>query len=181
MAILPPEIGNTPPQVNPSQVDTESDDRPAQDNAESKCELVDQLLHLAAYCKDLESQSHIIHLNLEGPFFIPLHEYLKDRYIEHLEQFDTCAEAVRKLDFFVPFSMAEILSLSSVFGLSGRDATSMLHTYIGNIQRTVDLAGSIEPIAQCIGAIDIADDLAAITAQLNKTCWFLKATLRGCG
>ncbi|MGA1670281.1 MAG: hypothetical protein ACO39F_05265, partial [Candidatus Nanopelagicaceae bacterium] len=64
--------------------------------------LVKHLVMLASMLKELETQSHLIHLNYEGANFLEVHAYLKERYETHLEQFDTVAEEVRSLDHFMP-------------------------------------------------------------------------------
>ena len=58
---------------------------------ESPCEndgvarLVKHLVMLASLLKELQTQSHLIHLNYEGDNFLEIHGFLKERYEEHLE------------------------------------------------------------------------------------------------
>jgi len=45
---------------------------------------IQQLISLASYTKELETQSHLLHLNFEGPNFLAVHEFLKGQYEQHL-------------------------------------------------------------------------------------------------
>ena len=69
---------------------------------------IQQCISLCAYLKELETQSHLIHLNYEGSNFLGVHAFLKDQYEAHLEQFDTLGEFVRSMDYLM---LAPLLAL----------------------------------------------------------------------
>jgi DNA-binding ferritin-like protein len=54
----------------------------------------------------------------------------------------------------------------------------MLATYYKNLEQTAALCKKLEPAAQKVGAIDIANYMADLVGQMFKAAWFVKATLR---
>lgn len=143
--------------------------------------LAKQLIMLAAFIKELETQSHLIHLNYEGSNFFEVHRFLKDQYELHLTEFDTVSEHVRTLDFYMPMCACglkdAIPCFRNVESYVGKD---MLATYLVNLEDMCELVCQIEPTAQQVGAIDVANYMAELMASANKAAWFIKATLRGC-
>jgi starvation-inducible DNA-binding protein len=64
--------------------------------------MVEILIDYASYLHQLYAQSHLIHLNIEGPLFFPIHDFLKEQYEAHIVQFDKTSEFVRTLDYLMP-------------------------------------------------------------------------------
>ena len=64
--------------------------------------------------------------------------------------------------------------------VDSHDGRVMLLTYHQNLCDLCEMIGMIEPLAQELKAIDVADYLAELMADTNKTAWFIKASLR-CG
>ena len=140
---------------------------------------IQQLIGLAAYTKDLEAQAHLIHLNIEAPYFLSIHKFLNKQYEAHLEQFDTLGEFVRSMDYLMPMSAKTLWDMSAQFNdLTSYKATEMLTIYYKNLEELGMKAKKLEPIAQKIGAIDIANYLADLVGQAFKAAWFVKAILR---
>ena len=54
--------------------------------------LASLLVALSSSLANLYLQSHLIHLNVEGPLFLPVHEFLKDQYEAHVGQLDKTGE-----------------------------------------------------------------------------------------
>ena len=75
---------------------------PAKSKGTDVGSFIQQCISLCSYLKELETQSHLIHLNYEGANFLGVHAFLKDQYETHLEQFDTLAEFVRSMDYLMP-------------------------------------------------------------------------------
>ena len=140
---------------------------------------IQQLMALAAYTKDLEAQSHLIHLNYEAPNFLGIHKFLNEQYEAHLEQFDTLGEFVRSMDYLMPVSNNALWELSSGFvDLTSYKPNEMLSIYYKNLEQLGMKAKKLEPIAAKIGAIDIQNYMADLCGQAFKAAWFIKASLR---
>jgi DNA-binding ferritin-like protein len=148
--------------------------------APSTQELACALLKLAAWCKRLENQAHLAHVNYVGPDFLSVHSYLKGQYEEHLEQFDQVLELLRSLGYWAPFSDKDLMDLSAEFNcLCGTDGPGLLSTYRGNIEAAGNYTKEVEALATSARSIDAANAMAEISGQMWKAHWFLGATL-GC-
>jgi len=129
-----------------------------------------QLTVLAAFAKELELQSHLLHLNYCGENFISIHTYLKGRYEAHLEQFDTLAEFVRILGEFLPGSTAAFREV-----LPSLDGEATIEAYVENLRSFSSLAKALEPAAADARAIDVQNFMADLVADAGKAIWFLSA------
>lgn len=140
---------------------------------------IQQCISLCAYLKELETQSHLIHLNYEGANFLGVHAFLKDQYESHLEQFDTLAEFVRSMDYLMPMCGCGLKDaappMQAVTSYKGND---MLGVYYKNLEDLGMKAKKLEPMAQKVGAIDIANYMADLVGMAFKAAWSVKATLR---
>lgn len=143
--------------------------------------LISELVALASLLKELETQSHLIHLNYESDNFLAVHEFLKGQYETHLEQFDTVAEFVRAQDHFMPLCACSLKDMMPAFqNCESYDARSMLMTYLANLESMCDMATSVERTASEARVIDVQNYMADLVATGSKAAWFIKATLRGC-
>jgi DNA-binding ferritin-like protein len=140
---------------------------------------IQQMLALASYVKELETQSHLIHINYEGSNFLGVHAFLKDQYETHLEQFDTLLEFVRSMDYLAPMCNTGLRDLMPpVHEVTSYKGTDMLGVYYKNLEELGMKAKKLEPIAAKIGAIDIQNYMADLCGMAFKAAWFVKATLR---
>jgi len=140
---------------------------------------IQQCISLSSYLKELETQSHLIHLNYEGSNFLGVHAFLKDQYEAHLEQFDTLAEFIRSMDYLMPMCARGLSNASpGIQHVTSYKGTDQLAVYYKNLEELGMKCKKLEPIAQKVGAIDIANFLADLVGQAFKAAWFLKATLR---
>lgn len=140
---------------------------------------IQQCIILCAYLKELETQSHLIHLNYEGSNFLGVHAFLKDQYEAHLEQFDTLAEFVRSMDYLMPMCGCGLKDLAPpIQVVKSYNGTDMLGVYYKNLEELGMKAKKLEPIAQKVGAIDIQNYMADLVGQAFKAAWQVKATLR---
>jgi len=140
---------------------------------------IQQCIALSSCLKELETQSHLIHLNYEGANFLGVHGFLKDQYESHLEQFDTLAEFIRSMDYLMPMCACGLKDACPQFqAVTSYKGTDMLATYYKNLEQTATLCKKLEPAAQKVGAIDIANYMADLVGQMFKAAWFIKATLR---
>lgn len=145
------------------------------------CSLPALLVRCAAFAKELETQSHLIHLNYEGQNFLPIHQFLKDQYEAHLEQFDALAEIVRMMDFLLPMCGCGLKDQACGFeNVTEYDGRHMLMVYLRNLQAMASMGKRLEETADEADAPDVQDYAAALVGASNKAAWFLKATLRGC-
>ena len=143
-------------------------------------ELSSQLVGLASYTNQLYTQSHLIHLNVEGPIFLSIHEFLKGQYELHIEQFDALSEFVRTLDFFMPMCARGLQQACKNFKhVKSYEMRDMLTTYLGNLDKGGMVAKDIQKTAKTVDAPDIENYLADYVAASFKAAWFIKATLRG--
>lgn len=146
--------------------------------AAAEGKLLGQLAVMAAFLKELELQSHLIHLNYTGSNFLPVHEFLKGQYEQHLEEFDTVAEFIRAMGAFLPGSNGEFRQAARGFrdGSNGEPA-EQLRVYVANLEQLKLMAQQLEPLAQRERALDVVDFMAVLVGSCSKAAWFLKATL----
>ena len=168
------------PQVQPVPQPQDKPKAPAKSKASGDVgAFIQQLIALSAYVKELETQSHLIHLNYEGSNFLGVHAFLKDQYEAHVEQFDTLGEFVRSMDYLMPMCGCGLKDMAppmqTVTSYKGND---MLGVYYKNLEELGMKAKKLEPIAQKVGAIDIQNYMADLVGQAFKAAWFAKATLR---
>lgn len=143
-------------------------------------QLVQHLVMLASLLKELETQAHLIHVGLESIVFLSMHAFLKDRYEEHLEQFDQVLEVVRSLDYFVPLCSKGLADAAPPFRhVSSHDAREMIITYYVNLESMGYLAKKIERVAAEVEAPDVQNLMAELVGSAFKYSWQLKAVLRG--
>jgi DNA-binding ferritin-like protein len=139
------------------------------------------LVKCAAFAKELETQAHLIHLNYEGANFLAVHAYLKERYEEHLGQFDALAEYVRSQDYLLPMCSCGLKDAAVGFEqVSQYSGEHMLLVYHGNLQRFAQMARLLEKEAGSCDCIDVQNYAAELVGDASKAAWFVKATLR-CG
>jgi DNA-binding ferritin-like protein len=140
---------------------------------------IQQCISLCSYLKELQTQSHLIHLNIEGSNFLGLHAFLKDQYEAHLEQFDTLAEFIRSMDYLMPMCARGLADANpGIQHVTSYKNTDMLSVYYKNLEELGMKTKKLEPIAARIGAIDIQNYMADLCGQAFKAAWFTKATLR---
>jgi DNA-binding ferritin-like protein len=140
---------------------------------------IQQCISLCAYLKELETQSHLIHLNYEGGNFLGVHAFLKDQYEAHLEQFDTLAEFVRSMDYLMPMCGCGLKDAAPPMqAVTSYKGTEMLGVYYKNLEELGMKAKKLEPVAAKVGAIDIQNYMADLVGQAFKAAWQIKATLR---
>ena len=140
---------------------------------------IQQCISLASYLKELQTQAHLIHLNIEGSNFLGLHAFLKDQYEAHLEQFDTLAEFIRSMDYLMPMCARGLADASpGIQHVTSYKNTDMLSVYYKNLEELGMKTKKLEAIAARIGAIDIQNYMADLCGQAFKAAWFTKATLR---
>ena len=168
------------PQVQPVPQPQDKPKAPAKSKAGGDVgAFIQQCISLCAYLKELETQSHLIHLNFEGSNFLGVHAFLKDQYETHLEQFDTLAEFIRSMDYLLPMCSSGLKDAAPpIQTVTSYKGTDMLGVYYKNLEELGMKAKKLEPIAAKVGAIDIQNYLSDLCGQAFKAAWFAKATLR---
>jgi len=142
--------------------------------------LINSLVSLGSYINQLYLQSHLIHLNIEGPLFLPVHKFLKKQYGAHIEQFDTLGEFIRSMDYLMPMCAKGLQSSCKTFKhVKSYDAREMLTTYAKNLETCGYSVKELVELAREVEAPDIENYLAELVGMMFKSAWFLKATLRG--
>lgn len=143
--------------------------------------VVECLVKCAAFAKELETQSHLIHLNYEADNFLSVHEFLKGQYEAHLDQFDVLSEFVRSLDFLMPMCACGLKDKVCGFeNVTQYDGRHMLSVYYGNLERFACMAKELESVAADARVIDVQNYCADLVGASMKSSWFIKASLRGC-
>jgi len=138
-----------------------------------------QLVALASLVKELETQAHLIHVNLEAPYFFGVHAFLQEQYEEHQKQFDRVAELVRTLDTFMPLCRRGLSDALPCFHDCGSyEARQMLLTYMANLEDCGAFVKQIWSMAHETKAIDIGHEMEGIAHNCYKAAWQIKATLR---
>jgi starvation-inducible DNA-binding protein len=142
-------------------------------------DLVNQLMSLCSYLDKLYMQSHLIHLNIEGPLFFPLHDFFKEQYTHLVEEFDTIAEFIRSLDYLLPMCERGLDSACPKFNhVKSYEARSMSTVYLKNLEECGMLAKKIVEVARNAEAPDVENALADTVKFCFKSSWMLKSTLR---
>lgn len=142
-------------------------------------ELINQLVAMGSYVNQLYLQSHLIHLNVEGPLFLPIHEFLKTQYDVHITQFDTLAEFVRSMDYLMPMCAKGLQGAYKNFKhVKSYEAREMLTVYAKNLEAGGMMAKDLGTTAKEVQAPDVENYAADLVGQMFKAAWFLKATLR---
>lgn len=138
-----------------------------------------QLVGLASYTNQLYTQAHLIHLNIEAPTFLSIHEFLKGQYELHIAEFDALSEFVRTLDYFMPMCARGLQQACKNFKhVKTYEARDMLTVYLGNLDKAGMAAKDVLKVAKEVDAPDIENYLAEYVGDCFKGAWFLKATLR---
>lgn len=142
-------------------------------------DLLLELVALASYTHQLYTQSHLIHLNVEGPLFLPLHEFLKGQYDLHIGQFDKLSEFVRTMDTLMPMCQKGLLSTYKGFKhCKSYETRDMLITYLNNLEDFGMKAKELGELADEIKAPDVENYAAQLVDETFKAAWFIKSTLR---
>lgn len=148
-------------------------------NGASVEELISGLVSLSSYVHQLYVQSHLIHLNIEGPLFLPIHEFLKTQYEAHISQFDTLAEFVRSMDFLMPMCQRGLLSAYKGFKhVKSYETRESLTIYLKNLETCGFMAKDLGQLAGKAQAPDVENYAADLVSMMFKASWFLKSTLR---
>lgn len=142
-------------------------------------DLINQLVAMGSYLNQLYLQSHLIHLNIEGPLFLPVHEFLKEQYEAHIAQFDAVAEFIRSMDYLMPMCARGLASAYKGFKhVKSYDARESLTVYAKNLEAAGMMAKDLGTMAKEVQAPDIENYMAELVGMMFKSAWFLKATLR---
>ena len=138
-----------------------------------------KLVEFASYNYQLNIQAHMLHLNIEAPFFLAVHKFLKKQYEQHVEDFDTLAELVRSMDYLMPMCQKGLLGACKGFNnVKTYDAIPGLTTYIKNLEDGGYMGKDLVTLAREVECPDGENELAEIVNHMFKSAWMLKATLR---
>ena len=139
-----------------------------------------KLVLLASFVKELQTQSHLIHFNYEGSNFLDIHNFLKDQYDLHLEQFDQLGEFVRILNYWMPMCACGLKdALGSCFkNVESYDGTAQLKVYYDNLGTLENMIKLIQPAVEASDLYDVANYLAELLAQTSKACWMIRSVIR---
>ena len=142
-------------------------------------ELISSMITLSSYCNHLYTQAHLIHFNIESPIFLAVHKFLKKAYKTHINQFDTIAELVRTMDYFLPMCDKGLSGAYKGFKhVKSYEARAMLVTYVKNLEDGGMMAKKVAQMAEIKQAPDVQSHLSEICGQMFKIAWMLKSMLR---
>lgn len=175
----PPQMGVEPPQNGVIPEPQAKPKGPARSKNGDVGAFIQQCISLCSYLKELQTQAHLIHLNIEGANFLGLHGFLKGQYESHLEQFDTLAEFIRSMDYLLPLCSKGLADASpGIQHCTSYKNTEMLAVYYKNLEELGMKTKKLEPVAAKVGAIDIQNYLSDLCGQAFKAAWQIKAVLR---
>jgi DNA-binding ferritin-like protein len=170
------------PQATPPQAAPQPQDKPKAPGKSKNGDVgafIQQCISLASYVKELETQSHLIHLNYEGSNFFGVHRFLRKQYEAHLEQFDKLSEFIRSMDYLLPTCAKGLAEAGPAFNhCTSYKGTEMLAVYYKNLEELGMKTKKLEPVAAKVGAIDIQNYMAELCGEAFKAAWQIKATLR---
>lgn len=123
-------------------------------------------------------RSHVAHVNIMGRTFHSDHELLGGIYEELQGQIDTIAELLRSLDEFMPASIDEVVSGSSVSAdpIEG-SSDSLLGEVLLDLEQLKSCHEELIKIATEEGHDEIANYAQDRVLSLAKHIWMLKSTL----
>jgi starvation-inducible DNA-binding protein len=175
----PPQMGVQSPQNGVTSGPQEKPKAPGKSKNGDVGAFIQQCISLCSYIKELQTQSHLIHLNYEGPNFFGVHGFLKDQYQAHEDQFDKLGEFIRSMDYLMPMCSKGLADagpgIQHVTSYKGAD---QLAVYYKNLEELGMKSKKLEPIAAKVGAIDIQNYMAELCGEAFKAAWMIKATLR---
>ena len=152
---------------------------PTEESGSDVTGMPEQLIALSSLVKELGTQAHLIHVNLEAPYFFGVHKFLQEQYEEHQKQFDRVAELVRTLDVFMPMCRRGLSDALPCFhDIKSYEARQMLLTYMANLEDCGAFVKQIWSMAHETKAIDIGHEMEGIAHNCYKGAWQIKATLR---
>lgn len=141
--------------------------------------LIYNMVSFASYLYQLNVQAHLLHLNIEHPLFLSLHEFLKEQYEQHIADFDTISELVRSMDYLMPMCQCGLFDAYKKFkSVKSYDAKESLVIYLRNLEQGGMMGKTIVDMAREVGAPDVENFSAEIVNNMFKSAWMLKATLR---
>jgi starvation-inducible DNA-binding protein len=171
-------VGGYSPSFNGGMV-RESGELEVENQGASLEELIRQMMSLSSYTNKLYLQSHLIHLNIEGPLFFPLHEFFKEQYESHISNFDLIAELIRSMNYLMPMCEKGLNSVCPMFNhVTSYEPRNMVTTYIQNIEQFGMAAKQVGETAEAAEAPDAENKMADLVNFAFKSSWMLKATLR---
>jgi len=141
--------------------------------------LIFNMVSLASYLYQLNTQAHLLHLNIECPEFLALHKFLKKQYEQHTTDFDTVSELVRSMDYLMPMCQNGLINAYKKFpNTKTYEAKESLVAYIKNLENGGMLSKAVVQMARQVEAPDVENYVAEILNNMFKSAWMLKATLR---
>ena len=142
--------------------------------------LVYQMVSFSSYLYQLNTQAHLLHLNVECSNFLAVHEFLKEQYEQHIADFDIVAELVRSMDYLMPICQCGLMDAYKKFpAVKTYDARESLTLYTKNLEAGAMMAKDLVDAARETGAPDVENQAADICGRMFKGAWMMKATLRG--
>jgi starvation-inducible DNA-binding protein len=175
----PPQPGVQSPQMGVVPEQQAKPKGPAKSKGNDVGGFIQQLIGLAAYVHQLQVQSHLLHLNLEGPNFLGLHKFLGKQYEAHQKQFDKIGEFIRSMDYYLPMCHEGLMAASPEFKhCVSYKANEMLGVYYKNLEELGMKTKKLAAAADKIQAIDIEDYMTELCGDAFKAAWMIKSTLR---
>ena len=150
-----------------------------QSKKEPVAKLSKELINLCSQAAHLMLQSHLIHLNFEGPEFLAVHKFTQTQYKQHQKELDKLGEIVRSLDFLLPQCEKGLLGankkLDHCDSYQGRE---MLITYYQNLETYGMDAKRVGEVARKIKAPDAENYCAELVGYSFEAAWKIKSMLR---
>lgn len=142
-------------------------------------ELINALKEVLADSYSLYFKAKGYHWNVEGMFFVPLHELFGDIADDAYGATDPLAEYIRALVAYAPFKMSRFLELSSVKETEvGSDCHMMIQDLLISTNQIIICVNKAFSVANSTNEQGIANFLAERDSAHKKYAWQLRSLLK---
>jgi len=141
-------------------------------------ELVPTLKKMLAEAYVLYHTIHGFHWNVEGSDFYEYHKLFDEIVSDIYENIDPIAESIKKLGEKAPFSMSQLVSISSIkdTDLESNNTKELSKKFLGMNEEYIDHIKKAFRVANDADEQGIANFIAERIDQHQKWSWFLKAS-----
>ena len=142
--------------------------------------MVDALNLLVADTYALMSLTHMVHWNVEGPDFFPLHEATEKQYKDLFEGVDEIAERVRQLDAYAVGGLSRLAKLAAMdeFTVGPVPQKDFVAALIVAHEKLVEDALCARKIAEETDDLETQDLIIGRVQVHQKVLWMLNSYLK---
>lgn len=122
---------------------------------------------------------HNIHWNVQGKYFVAVHQFTESEYEKAFERFDEVAEHFKMYDIIPACTLAEYQQLATIEEIPGRlfSCTEGLEIVKSDLELLRKQATQLRNAADEEGWFSAVTIFEDHVADYNKQIWFLKSIL----